>query len=575
MWTALQRRTAKPSWAALLLLAACGGGGGGGGNGGGDGGLPASPVPVPVAPPPPGVVASATSPVAAGCTGGRSSGTVYVDAEAEPWVTVSPLDANHLVGVWQQDRASDGGARALVSAVSTDGGRSWVRSLLPLSRCGGAAPGTPGDHERVSDPWVDFGADGTVYLMGLAFSGNSFAADAANQMLVLRSTDGGRHWGPPTSLQRDQSQAFNDKNSLTADPTDARYVYAVWDRLDGASNGPTLLARSIDGGLSWLPAQAIYSPAVAGGVSQTLGNRIVVIGDGAERGVLVNAFTQIDSVAGRSSSTLRVQRSSDHGATWSAPVWVADLLPVGTTDPATGLAVRDGALIPSVASGGGGVLWLAWQDARFSGGARDAIAVSRSGDGGRSWSAPLAVNHDPAVAAFTPTLRVRADGSVGLMHFDLRSNTSDASTLLADLWLLTSRDGLTWTETAVTRGFDLARVPTVTGGYFLGDYQGLASAGNTWLPLVVLPGNSAANRSDVYAMRLEAGAAAAQAGATVHAARAEIAQALATGHASFSQSRSAAIGRAMGWRIPGWAQRVEGGQPGAPPPGQPAQAGAR
>ena len=315
--------------------------------------------------------------------------------------------------------------------------------------------------------------------------------------------------------------------------------------------------------LSWLPAEVIYRPAVAGGVSQTIGNRIVVITDGAERGVLVNAFTQINTLGGNSSATLRVQRSTDHGATWGAPVTVADHRAVGTTDPASGQAVRDGAIIPSLATGAGGVLWLAWQDARFSGGLRDAIAVSRSTDGGRSWSAPLAVNRDPAVAAFTPTLRVRADGSVGLLHFDLRSNTADAATLLADLWLLTSRDGLSWTETAVARGFDLAWAPSVTGGYFLGDYQGLASAGATWLPLVVLPGQSAANRSDVWAMRLEAGAAAAQAGAAGHAARAESPQALAwRGDAVFRAAHSAAITRAMSWRIPGWAQRL--GQRAAP-----------
>ena len=249
-----------------------------------------------------------------------------------------------------------------------------------------------------------------------------------------------------------------------------------------------LLLAACGGGGGDSGQPVVDLPAVAGGVSQTSGNRLVVITDGAERGVLVNAFTQIDTVGGSSSATLRVQRSTDHGATWGAPVTVADHRAVGTTDPVSGRAVRDGAIIPSLATGTSGVLWLDWQDARFSAGLRDAIAVSRSTDGGRSWSAPLAVNRDPAVAAFTPTLRVRADGSVGLLHFDLRSNTADAATLLADLWLLTSRDGLSWTETAVARGFDLAWAPSVTGGYFLGDYQGLASAGATWLPLVVLPG---------------------------------------------------------------------------------------
>lgn len=70
-------------------------------------------------------------------------------------------------------------------------------------------------------------------------------------------------------------------------------------------------------------------------------------------------------------------------------------------------------------------------------------------------------------------------------------------------------------------------------------------------------------------MRLEAGAAAAQAGAAGHAARAEAAQllGLGLGDAAFSLARNATIVQAMSWRIPGWAQRV--GQRAAPDePGQ-------
>jgi hypothetical protein len=51
-------------------------------------------------------------------------------------------------------------------------------------------------------------------------------------MLVARSRDGGRIWGPITTLIQDpQDVAFNDKNTLTADPTNSRFAYAVWDRL--------------------------------------------------------------------------------------------------------------------------------------------------------------------------------------------------------------------------------------------------------------------------------------------------------------------------------------------------------
>jgi BNR repeat-like domain len=483
------------------------------------------------------VLVSGPSPIAAGC-GVLATGTVFANAEVEPMIASAPSNPSLLVAAWQQDRASSGGARAVMSAVSSDGGRSWSRTLQPMSRCGGAAAGSATDFERATDPWVDVGIDGTLHLMALGFSGSSGQPGSVNAMLASRSTDNGRSWSTPTVLQRDGAEGFNDKNTLTADPTDGRYVYAVWDRLDNNNNGPTLFARSADAGQSWEPTRVIFTPTSSVGganaASQTIANRIVVMKDGAERGLLVNVFTQIDN---GSLARVRVQRSSDKGLSWSAPITVAELQAVGTRDPDGTLRVRDGADVPTVAVAPGGVIWLAWQDARFSGGVRDAIALSRSADGGRSWSAPVAVNREPTVAAFTPTLHVRADGRIGLMHYDLRSNTNSTSTLLADLWLLTSVDGLTWSETALRRGFDMSTAPSVTGGLFLGDYQGLASSGSSFVSLAVLPNADLNNRTDVFAIRVDGIATAREtaASANVHAVRTALPTMSAEQRAGFSQ----------------------------------------
>lgn len=540
------RRAALNGLVLLALLASCGGGSD-------------APGPDVVVPPPapalPGVRVSAASPVAAGCNGGRTGGTLFVNAEVEPMVAVSPADPELLLGAWQQDRASDGGARALVSALSRDGGRTWSRTLHPLSRCGGALPGSNGDYERSTDPWVDIGPDGTLHLMALSFSGGALQAGSSSAMLAMRSTDGGLSWSAPAVLVRDGDTLFNDKNALTVDRTDARYVYAVWDRLDRVGNGPTLLARSVDAGASWEPAREIYVPRVSGGVSQTIGNRVVAIEAGPERGMLVNVFTQIDSTGGSSQALVRVVRSSDKGLTWQAPVTVAEHRGIGTRDPETGSSIRDGGIIPSIAAGIDGRLWVAWQDARFSGGARDAIAVSRSDDGGRSWSAPVAANRDPGVAAFTPVLAPLPDGRVALLHHDLRSNTADRNTLPVDLWLLSSRDGTAWAETAVTRGHDINSAPLASGGRFLGDYQGLAAGGATLLALAALPTPEAGNPTEIVAVRLAAPASAqATTAGEGRAARAEAGAA--PDEAAFARARSDAIARAMEERLPGWRARV-------------------
>src|SRR5512141_2523350 len=70
--------------------------------------------------------ASAASPFPDAC--GDRSGTLYIGAEVEPHIAADPLNPDHLIGAWQQDRYANGGARGQVSAVSFDGGLTWTRA---------------------------------------------------------------------------------------------------------------------------------------------------------------------------------------------------------------------------------------------------------------------------------------------------------------------------------------------------------------------------------------------------------------------------------------------------------------
>jgi hypothetical protein len=203
---------------------------------------------------------------------------------------------------------------------------------------------------------------------------------------------------------------------------------------------------------------------------------------------------------------LNVIRSIDNGTTWAPRVRIADLLSVGTRDPETGTAIRDGGILGSIAVAPNGDVHVVWQDSRFSGGTRDDIAISTSRDGGLTWSAPARVNAAANVPAFVPTVAVSANGTIGVTYYDFRSNTVDAATLLTDYWLASSRDGVTWAETRVSASFDLTTAPVSAGrGYFLGDYQGLIASTNTFVPLFVRTNNgNVANRTDVFTTRVEA-----------------------------------------------------------------------
>lgn len=432
------------------------------------------------------------SPFAAGCNGVAQTGTPYPNAEVEPFVAANPAQRLNLVSVWQQDRWSDGGSQGLGTAYSVDGGLHWSRIFVPFTRCAGGSAANGGDYERGSDPWVSISPNGAAQQMVLAFNPSATGSQVNTAMLASRSVDGGRSWGPIQTLVANDVHRFNDKNAITADPTDARFVYAVWDRLSdvaGEGAGPTLLARSSDNGRSYEPARIIYDP---GPNAQTIGNRIEVL----PGGMLVNLFTQIDYQSG--DVTLRVIRSSDKGLTWSQPILVADILALGASDPQTGAPIRDGAILAQMAINRRGVIGVTWQDARHSGGRLDGVVFSQSTDGGLSWSEPVQINRDPSVQAFTPSIHARRDGSFGVGYYDLRSNTGDPATLFTDTWLTRTREGTVWREDRVSEPFDLSRAPNALG-LFLGDYQGLTSIGPVFIPFFAKSGGPDSNRNDIYA----------------------------------------------------------------------------
>ena len=90
-----------------------------------------------------------------------------------------------------------------------------------------------------------------------------------------------------------------------------------------------------------------------------------------------------------------------------------------------------------------GALYVVWSDARFSGRAHDDVALSRSTDGGLTWSAPVKVNQTTNnAAAFTPSVHVAGDGTVAVTYYDFRNNTPVAGAL-TDYWIAHCHAGST------------------------------------------------------------------------------------------------------------------------------------
>jgi hypothetical protein len=460
---------------------------------------------------------SGASPFPAGCGLTSGGGTVFLNSEVEPWVDVSPVNPDIIAGIWQQDRWSNGGSRGNAAAISFNGGATWDPTVFPnVSEC------TGGSFQRATDPWLSFSPNGDLHVMHLVLDitppPGRPGGFGRNGMMVQKVTaaqlaDGAiddSEWSDPILLVVDDQGDLHDKNSLTADPLDSNFVYAVWDFLDfptgallnpenvfgNGTKGATLFARTSDGGASWSAPTVLYNP---GGNNQTIGNQIVV----DDSGILFNFFNEIlsfrnDDGGVRFDFNLSMKFSPDRGATWlphGRPVRIAKMTPRGVTipdgDDNAGGPVRTGDVIPDVAvDPNNGNLYAVWQDARFSGGSHETVAFTQSTDGGQTWSTPIRVNQTPDAGplsnrqAFNPSVHVTDDGTVGITYDDFRNNAPGGGTD-TDFWLAHCHGGCanpaSWAgnENHVDGSFDLQDAP-VARGFFLGDYMGLDNVGNAF-----------------------------------------------------------------------------------------------
>jgi hypothetical protein len=468
-------------------------------------------------------VASGPSPFAPGCGGpGEASAgsVVYQNAEVETHVAVNPTNPLNVVTYWQQDRWNDGGAHGNLAGYSFDGGATWAFSAPRFSRCsGGAGLGNAGNYQRATDPWLSFGPSGRLHAIGLVFDNNT----PRNAVLAAFSDTGGATWSTPRILRFDNPRAlgnaFNDKETLTADPINANLVYATWQRIispservsqPGYNNAASFyseawFARSTNGGQSWEPARAIFREN--GVLTQTIGNQVDVLVDGT----LINGFNLIHAVTNRHKTrgyNVALVRSPDKGLTWSRDIFVNRLLADEVQDPDDGHDVRTGDILPDWAVDRGtnpatrGNVYVVWMDTRFNDADHDDILLARSRDGGRTWGAPVVVDGAPrGVDAFTAMVDVDASGRVAVSYYDFRNDRPGDSVLSTDLWVTHSHDGgLTFPDEnrVTTESFDMRTAPDALG-YFVGDYTGLDHVGTTFHPAWVEANDgNLLNRTDVF-----------------------------------------------------------------------------
>lgn len=438
----------------------------------------------------------------------------FPDTELEPWVASNPANRGNLIGSYQQDRWTDGGAKGLVAAYSLNNGQSWKQVPLPFSEC--AAPFYGGNvlhYERASDPWDSIGKDGIAYAVSLSFSNSG-----DNAIGAARSTDGGRTWTNQQAIMVDDASAILDKESVTADPLVPGTAYAVWDRaffapcppgpraqgssgqrtqtrinkersaatasLNRVGTGaaapaaaaaavclvePTYFSKTTDGGVHWSPPQVIVPTAPGEG---TISNQIVV---NHQTGALYNFFTFFDS---QGAISVELVISVNGGTSWSPRQVVSREDVVGISDPRNPfLAIRSGIIVSPAIDPRSGQLYVTWE-ASFNGSRNDQAVISTSLSGFTgTWSSPSLISPPGDPGAFVPSIDVNELGQVGATFYDFRNlkPSTPASILPTDTWFRrTDGPGVSFGHEEHLGRFNMLMAP-VAFGFFVGDYEGLVA----------------------------------------------------------------------------------------------------
>jgi hypothetical protein len=422
-----------------------------------------------------------------GCSDGLQIGTLTVNDAVEPCVAVNPADPNNIVAAWFLGRL-----QSVIAGVSFNGGQSWQQVPIPFTRC------SSGPYLAAADERLAFGPSGDLYAFAVTIN-----ALSTRGISVSKSTDGGLHWSPLVDMTG-STYVPNDLPVVTADPVDADFVYAVWDGLDHRNQGAAVFSRTTDGGQTWEPARAIVLTRPQEYVQFS---QILVLADGT----LVDLF-EIYAEQPRKPATqtsLQVLRSTDRGLTWSAPASAVTMTPLYgpnfftlVVDPENGQFVQDPTNPSFAVDRQSGNLYAVWEDGRFSNFQYNDIAFSMSADGGATWSAPIRVNQTPLNIpapnrqAFLPSIAVQANGTIGVSYYDFRFNDPNPG-VPTDRWLaqcqpspsLPPSSASSWGNEVRLRAnsFNLEACKPGGRGYFVGDYLGLAAAGNAFVAVFTQP----------------------------------------------------------------------------------------
>ena len=411
-----------------------------------------------------------------------SQGKSEPDTVVEPDIAVSPVNRNVAIAAAHDSRFDNGGAVDISVAWTADGGAHWRHRAVP-----GITSATGGPYDRASDPVVAFAADGTAYLSVLVF----MATSCPTAVAVLRSTDGGQHWGKPHYAHKSSRCNYSDdKNWLVVDNSAASphfgRVYQFWTPFryhhGRYVSAPQAVRWSDDNGRTW-SATSYVTPIDHGSQdSQPMilpnGSVVDTFYDFGAGGEVPDAiFPGAGPERPRASMRRNVARpinasgsvyasiSKDGGATWSRATEV--------TNNAGGYA--DGircclfaADIDSVTH----TMYVVWEGGI---GHTDPVYVSSSTNG-RRWSSPVRVSRGDVDGVQRVNVDVVARGGHVYVAYGTRTQPGHAGGFVQQQLSVSANGGRSFAAPSVVGPRSELKYAAQAEGYFPGDYIGEAIA---------------------------------------------------------------------------------------------------
>jgi hypothetical protein len=310
------------------------------------------------------------------------------------------------------------------------------------------------------------------------------------------STDAGQTWSNPrhvVSLDGDTEMA--DKPSLAVDPTNPHRMYLTYTHVVALACTNVEMVRSTDAGKTWSAPVSINSDCSNPQIVMDTGSNVVV-SPGGKIYVAYESFPQPPAGSSFGNNAIYFARSLNEGASFNAPVKISDVVPGGDGIQLNGpIDANDypQLAVDRTTGQSRGTIYITWPDGRNhifpernapSGTyAYSDIFVAKSTNLGASFKVLGAVSPTPkdfrgiGRDQFLPAIAVDNDGEVAVCYYDRRN---DRSNLRVDRYCSTSANqGKLWKDLQVSN-LDWLPIPNLDplnteGRADISEYDGLTS----------------------------------------------------------------------------------------------------